>query len=410
MSVKIIVGEAREALSSLPEKSVQCCITSPPYWGLRSYTGDPGMIGLEPTWNEHLENMIDVFRGVSRVLRNDGILVVNYGDAYAAGGRGPGSGKQTTNTGSDLPPFKAEGWAPKNLMMMPARLAIAMQDDGWILRSQIPWIKKNPMPESVADRPTNATEYFFLFAKNPKYFWDAVAVRTESLGPKKQTGFRNGAAYRDQSGPQDNSKLSDKQRGHDRRHDGLTDKWDAMPKEEQQANGANMRNYLFEATVPFKGPHFATFPPKVIEPFILAGTSEKGCCPECGAPWVRVAQVSYRNDTTKTGRPAVGNDAQSAPGDTKAFAVRTRKHVKTLRWEPSCECDAGEPVPCTILDCFGGAGTTGLVADRHKRDAVLVEISPDYAEIARKRIVDDIGMLADVHVEETGEKECQAQP
>ena len=308
---------------------------------------------------------------------------------------------------------------------MPSFVAEALRADGWYLRSKIPWIKKNPMPESTKDRPTNATEYFFLFSKRPRYFWDAVAVRTAEKSVTKKmpdgwdTGpgahgkvhrdgrekgkigkaFRTGAAYVDQSGPQDNSKLSDKQRGHGRRHAGFNDRWDAMSKEEQQAGGANMRNYLFEATVPFKGPHFATFPPKVIEPFILAGTSEKGCCPECGAPWVREIE---RRDTGKRDGGGVPRRAPES-ADSKKNTLGVIQEVTATGWQPSCECDAGEPKPCVILDCFGGAGTTGLVADRHNRDAVLIEISAEYAEIARQRIVDDAGMLADVQVVKTGD-------
>ena len=367
MAVRIIVGDALTRLGELPDQSVHCVITSPPYWGLRSYQGGEGMIGLEPTWDEHLDNLLAVFREVRRVLRDDGVCVVNYGDAYCStqNGRAAADIEGDDRTFRDKPvdTTKEGMWKPKDLMMMPSRVAIAMQEDGWFLRSMIPWIKKNPMPESVTDRPTSAVEYFFLFSKRPRYFWDSVAVRTpvkectkkrlaqktfdtqqggpkdskegnrshrkvlENLKKRQPAGWATSDNYKGQDpryADRRGQEREDKQRGHGRRHDGFNDRWDAMPEEEQQAGGANMRNYIFEATKPFSGAHFATFPPAVIEPFIRAG------CPVGG----------------------------------------------------------------TVLDPFGGAGTVGLVADRHQRDAILIEISPEYAEMARQRIDDDAPLLA----------------
>ena len=357
MSVKIIVGEAREALQAMPTQSVHMAITSPPYWNLRSYKGGDGMIGLEPTFDEHLVNLVAVFREVRRVLRDDGIFVMNYGDAYGA----------------------------KNLLMMPARVAIALQEDGWYLRSEVIWHKPNPMPESATDRPTSAHEKIYLLSKSPKYFYDADAVRAPLASPLHAPG---------------NKKLDES------RNDGAR-----MDKIWGSELGANMRNVLTVATHSFKGAHFATFPPKLIEPFVLAGTSEKGCCPECGAPWRRLAtgtlvSLHGQNRAEDYG----GRDEYDGSKRRATSGLRPAKFAhKTTGWKPSCECDAGEPMPCTILDCFGGAGTTGLVADRHKRDAVLVEISEEYAEIARKRIIDDAGMLADVRVEKMGETTCRLQ-
>ena len=364
------------------------------------------MIGLEPTWEEHLDNLLAVFRQVWRVMRDDAVLIVNYGDAYSSGnvsGHRDGSGRADGQVKEGSPRNRngtnGGGLPAKNLMMMPSRFALAMQEDGWILRSMIPWIKPNPMPESVTDRPTNAVEYFFLFAKKKTYFWDAVAVRTpiksspEKIRANFGMGFRGerlkaGTAYVNQAGPQDNSRLTDKQRGHSRHHDGFNDRWDAMSKAEQQAGGANMRNYLFEATVPFRGAHFATFPPSVIEPFILAGTSAKGCCPECGAPWVRTTKsIGSRNPKPGELRNERKDGHLRRAGD---------YNIRTLGWAPSCECKAGEPKPAVILDPFAGAGTTGLVADRHQRDAVLIEISDEYADLARERIHGDAPLLADV--------------
>ena len=179
---RIHVGDALEVLRGLPAGSVQCCVTSPPYWGLRAYQGDAGMIGLEATFDEHLTALVAVFREVRRVLREDGTCWLNYGDAYAHSTVGAGGeGKQHTNAGSVLKDRSrniASGLKPKDLMMMPARVALALQADGWWLRSEIVWHKPNPMPESVTDRPTSAHEKLYLLTKAPRYFYDAEAVRT----------------------------------------------------------------------------------------------------------------------------------------------------------------------------------------------------------------------------------------
>ena len=394
MAVQIHIGDSLRTLQNLPDESVHCVITSPPYWGLRSYNGEDGMIGMEPTFDEHLENLVAVFREVRRVLRGDGVCVVNYGDAYAATTKGTGgaTGKQSTNAGSfhdggrkiDIGSFK-----PKDLMMMPSRVAMALQADGWYLRSMIPWIKPNPMPESVTDRPTSAVEYFFLFSKSPKYFWDQVAVRTpakqSTIDRLDQPNFDN-----QQGGPKDTNDGNRshrkvlrnlKQRGHGRRHDGFNERWDDMPKDEQQSNGANMRNYIIATTAGFNEAHFATFPPQVIAPFIKAGTSAEGVCPECGAPWDRESHVHNTGIRVGGGCPRKGS-FMADTGNTLGVI----QEAITTGWKPTCECDAGEPIPATVMDPFSGAGTTGLVAQDMGRDAILLEISPEYAEMAHQRI------------------------
>ena len=375
MTVRIIVGDALEELRKLPARSVHCCVTSPPYWGLRAYAGDPGMIGLEPTFTEHLEHLVAVFREVRRVLRKDGTVWLNYGDAYAGGGRGKGSGKQTTNEGSNLPPFHPEGFKPKDLLMMPARVAMALQADGWWLRSEIVWHKPNPMPESVTDRPTNSHEKLFLLSKSARYFYDAEAVRsTSEHGVNASAAAPEHPSYRP-----------------------------PRPSSERVNVGANLRNVWKIATHSFKGAHFATFPPKLVEPCIKAGTSEKGACPECGAPWVRVVEkkrVPVQNGrNTRIYERSTERKSDDAR-DIKSAGAEFSYQVTTTGWRPTCEHDA-DPVPCTVLDPFGGAGTVGLVADRLGRDAVLIEISPEYAEMGRRRIEDDAPLFATDNI--TGE-------
>ena len=240
-------GDALEILSKLDIGSVQSCVTSPPYWGLRDY-GVDGQAGLENTPEEYIDKMVNIFRLVRNILNDNGTLWLNLGDSYSGSGKGgnPEAGKQSTNKGSQSVGVlygKTEesarqaavtnvsrklcagsGIAPKQLLGIPWRVALALQADGWYLRSDIIWAKPNPMPESVMDRPTRAHEYIFLFSKSPRYYYDAGAIK------------------------------------------------EPMSKDEQSANGANKRDVWTVATQPYSGAHFATFPTKLIEPCILAGS------------------------------------------------------------------------------------------------------------------------------------------
>ena len=380
VAFRILVGDAREKLRELPDNSVHCCITSPPYWGLRAYLGDPGMIGLEPTFDAHLANLLAVFREVRRVLRDDGTLWLNYGDAYAGGGRARGKGgrgsssdKQTTNAGSYFEgPADDKRFKPKDLMMMPARVAMALQADGWWLRSEVVWHKPNPMPESVTDRPTGAHEKIYLLTKQPRYFYDAVAVRTAVA--REYHAETNDRAYWEGTA----------------KYQAIGHATHGFRRGSEELGGANLRNVWRVPTYSFKGAHFATFPPRLIEPCIKAGTSERGCCPGCGAPWVRVtaSTTRFESGSGRAGRTPGGKFAGTKQAETGAYDIRMGpvKSTATLRWEPSCSCEAGKPIPATVLDPFGGAGTVGLVADNLGRDSVLVEISAEYAAASETRI------------------------
>jgi DNA modification methylase len=308
VTVTILVGDTRERLKEIPDGSVQCVVTSPPYFNLRDYQ-TPGQIGSEPTLAEYVATLVDVFGGIRRVLADDGTLWLNIGTSYAN----------------------------KCDLMVPARVAIAFSDDGWKVRSDIIWSKPNPMPESVQDRPTAAHEHIFLLTKSPRYYYNADAVRTplkeSSLDRLSQDVESQEGSIRANGGAKTNGTMkavqrTDKQRGHSRRHDGFNDRWDALTKEEQQAGGANLRNVWHIATRPFSGAHFAVFPPEIPRLCIKAG---------------------------------------SRPGD-------------------------------TVLDPFGGAGTTGLVADQLDRNAILIELNPDYAALAERRIHGDAPLFATVDV------------
>ncbi|MEM8615332.1 MAG: site-specific DNA-methyltransferase [Pseudomonadota bacterium] len=372
-------------MRELPDDSIHCCVTSPPYWGLRDY-GVEGQLGLERSLAEHIDKMVEVFEEVRRVLRPDGTLWLNYGDCYASTPNGRSAADTKAAGGDDRTfrdkPFSTVGpifnpyaeagdrrgkssnvgargqaghtgrvWAggtlkPKDLCMVPNRVAIALQEAGWWVRSEIIWAKPNPMPESVTDRPAGSHEKIWLLSKSARYWYDAEAVRERRVQDEDANGFRGGSYVEGAAGPRkergnykkpagwavdgSHTAVADnkgpRKRGHAREHTGFRNAWDQMSREEQQSNGRNCRNVWTIATKPFSEAHFATFPPELAERCIKAG------CPIGG----------------------------------------------------------------TVLDPFGGAGTTGLVADRLQRGAILIELNPEYAGMARERIHADAPLFSEV--------------
>jgi DNA modification methylase len=424
MSVKILVGDAKEKLSSLADESVHCVVTSPPYWGLRDY-GVDGQIGLEQIPQDYIDALVNVFQEVRRVLRKDGTVWLNLGDSYyrnpAKGGSGHGGKEhaylgdiygrgqrsrawqkdnadaslgnargldcESANRGlSVLERTRNDTFKEKDLCMMPARVALALQADGWWLRSEIIWHKPNPMPESVTDRPTSSHEKIYLLAKSQRYYYDVEAVKEPysdvSIARLSQPNFENQTG-----GPKDTLTGN---RSHKKT---LNNQHEKLMRQEKL--GRNIRNVWTVATQPFPGAHFATFPPALIEPCIKAGTSEKGCCPKCGALWMRdVERTTELRDDLKGSAFDRGKTRDRDGGDRTQAGDRYKTQI--VGWSPSCDCGLAE-VPCTVLDPFGGAGTTGLVADRLKRSAILIELNPEYADMARKRIQMDAGMFAEVN-------------
>lgn len=291
---KIYEDDSLMLLRQFPDQFFNTCVTSPPYWNLRDY-GVPGQLGLEDTPEEYIANMVEIFREVRRTLRDDGTLWVNIGDSYAGGGNGGGGsfakdGIRTAEPGTDKNKATRHGKRgaingikSKDMVGIPWMLAFALRADGWYLRSDIIWSKPNPMPESVIDRPTKAHEYLFLLSKSPQYYYDSYAIREpikESSVARLNQDIKNQNGSYTPSKGNGNMKAvaprSDKQRGHSRRHAGFNDRWDGMSKQEQQATGANKRTVWTVATQAFPEAHFATFPEKLIEPCILAGSPENG--------------------------------------------------------------------------------------------------------------------------------------
>jgi len=579
MTVQILLGDCRDVLKTLPNNSIQCCVTSPPYYGLRSYLPADSAakcceIGLEPTPDAYVDELVAVFREVRRVLRDDGVLFLNIGDSYAGSGPSGASyqskttldreGKSTDGSFADKKPIPPPGLKYKDLIMIPARVALALQADGWYLRSEITWCKKSAMPESVTDRPTNATEKVFLLTKYARYFYDAEAVKEEATSgpsgtvnkdqPRKmnstplyqsnrsgrtqepvkqgamgipENGKRNlrnfwllgpdpfsgwvktvrrhhvevdavsgdtlcivspdcpvhAAMLLQETTEQCDVRVSDlwnrmfcsnnhlvqepvsdfvptdltddagssacssgcflqpcdlsaidrntriRKMGHDlatssaciafsqtddctgdkSERCGLFDSVERTPASNTSADDScvcpsvqtdshNERMYssLFPIDctcklyreVQEKISHFATMPRKLVEPCILAGTSEAGCCSECGKPLERVIEKDNPpNDGTtdsayQTGMAAnrLAMKRQAAREQGEEFVNQTR----TIGFRPACTCNAPSQ-PCTVLDLFGGSGTTGEVAQRLGRHAILIELNPEYIPLIEGR-------------------------
>ncbi len=402
-------GDVIERLREMPENSVHTCVTSPPYWGLRDYgtatweggdaecahesrrrnhrsdekqassagtSRDPiratecrcgarrvdQQLGLEATPEEFIEKMVAVFREVRRVLREDGTLWLNIGDSYNAG---------TTAQRPPHPTAAVGNWAksdtvgrrvnapdlkPKDLVGIPWLLAFALRADGWYLRQDIIWAKPNPMPESVTDRCTKAHEYLFLLTKSARYYYDQEAIREGVTGGAHARGDgQNPKRQEAPNGVRANSTFS-------------------AP---DLVSARNKRTVWTIATEAYPEAHFATFPTALVKPCILAGTSERGVCSQCGAPWLReverTAMVLNRSERTHE------------KGRTRSSGTMVEPlSATTIGWAPSCKHEA-PAIPATVLDPFLGSGTTAYVAKSLGRHAVGIDLNPEYLELARRR-------------------------
>ncbi len=500
-------GHALDVLRSMDSESVQMCVTSPPYWGLRDYGLPPmvwdaqegcehewgdelpprgqsgwhtfehkyhspgshkttigskmkktqdsqnkghgqfcqlcgawfGNLGLEPTPELYISHMVQIFRELKRVLRNDGTLWLNMGDSYVGGGRAGYSGnayggleanrKKTADRIYGPPTGKIEGMKPKDLCGIPWILAFALRADGWFLRSAMPWVKRSAMPESATDRPSSALEYMFLLTKNSKYYFDMDAIRVDSQASEKTINRAKYGRYDADTGQA--------------KRDYRTGKPDFLQKigndyGGQQRNFRNTDLFFESLKEPYgmifcgdemvgidcnpqamKEAHFATFAQKLITPCILSGSSERGACPDCLAPWARVIDKAV---------PELRDVESEYPGE-HTIATRKYKHdesgpgSKTIGWKPSCGCYGTEPlseipkkdddegdsfylariapilqerfnfleswkplktIPCVVADIFGGSMTTAVVSHKHGRKFIMIELSKEY--------IDEIGI------------------
>ncbi len=454
----ILEGHVLDVLAGMDAESVHSCITSPPFWGLRNYNtpeqdwpgGWRGHLGLEPTIDGFVDNLVAVFEAVRRVLRDDGLLFCNLGDSYAGAGHGPDAKASSPNgwDGSGRPNKPTDGLKPLDLCNVPHRFALRMQAEGWYLRSTIIWAKGvsfcdsysgSVMPESLSGtrwercrvktkagnyprmeaddavfpytatgdacrenmaewspcpgcpkcnpndglvlrrgswRPTSAYEIIFMFAKSSNYWCDGEGVRESSGDNTHSRGTKRNP-------PIDNAGI-----GHDR--------WVSYMNNDDGITHRNLRNVWLINPQSFADAHFATYPEALVEPLIKCSTSDKGVCPECGAQWARVVEVG--DAAPQVDRPnAKPCGAVSPDGVVQAgMGWRTgqptpnyQRPSSTLGWRATCTCEdhtMGMVVPATVLDPFLGSGTTLLTARKLGRNGIGIELNPEYAQMARKRL------------------------
>lgn len=392
---EILVGDAMDQLRRLPAQSVQCIVTSPPYFRLRDY-GVPGQMGLEKTGEEYLEKMVAVFRQVRRVLRKDGTLWLNMGDAYVGGGRGKDVGSTLEGTRHNqaesrkvAPRIGIFGLKEKQLIGMPWRLALALQADGWWLRQDNIWAKKNCVPEAVRDRTTHSHEYLFHFSRSAHYYYDLIAIQEPQCESERSRWLK-----RQVTGLEKNYQLK-RDLGHGQVQPGKSGSVRSVAGRHQLAvkGTKNKRSVWWIATQPVKEAHYACYPEKLVEPCILAGTSQHGACAFCGTPWRRkVAPTAdyaaiLEGNLGRNHKKTREEDLKSGrEGNGIAKHGNLGRSYQTLGWGPGCGCEFGGIVPCTVLDPFAGAATTGLVALKLGRRFIGIELKPEYAEMARRRL------------------------
>jgi len=421
--IDIKIGDCREVLKTLPDKHFQTCITSPPYYGLRDYgtaswvggsencshigdtlgnnrnfideggrgsnkaslsTGDcikcgakrvDSQIGLEETPEQFVESLVNVFREIKRVLKDDGTLWLNLGDSYSSGGRTTTTNQSVRGDkdyGVTRPP-PVEGIKPKDLFGIPWRVAFALQADGWYLRQDIIWHKPNPMPESVQDRCTKSHEYIFLLSKSPHYYFDNVAIKEETI------------TFDNSNRDRDTTKLNNTP--------GRT-KMAGLKTNQYQTR--NKRSVWTVNTKPYKEAHFAVFPTDLIEPCVLAGSSAK-ICSGCGKSYRREMVTTDVPDRTVRDHMVGVIPKRDKPSrmNSKDMLSLTKEDNGFVK---QCECDTDHTEQDRIIDPFGGSGTTALVADRHNRDATVIELNKEYIGIAKKRLEGDAPLFAKVEV------------
>lgn len=458
MSSRLLRGHVLDMLRELPDESVQCVVTSPPYWALRRYdiadvvfggdancahdfaairapwaNGIPGpngavknrvdesqnvgktagafcacgawrgQLGQEPIPELFIAHLVDIFREVRRVLRSDGTLWLNMGDCYATGAGGvgncPGGGRQgeawkerAAMTSPNR--LRLDGLKAKDLVGIPWMLAFALRADGWYLRSQIVWAKGvsfcesyagSVMPESVTDRPTRSHEEVFLLTKSERYFYDHEAVKERGVYPAGTRAAKG-------SGTREGNRRGTKGKA-------LKVAGDRNDQQEPSADGGigyanydglrNLRTVWAIGVEPFEEAHFATYPPDLVVPCVKAGTSAKGACSACGAPWKRVVEYEPMPEEIRqqfeAARQRTGDDHGRDDGFTTRRPNYQRKRIGET-WQPTCECGTANVVPCVVLDPFNGSGSTGVACELLLRDYIGIDLGESYIEMANRRV------------------------
>ncbi len=363
MTAEILEGDARAVLATLPEASVHAVITSPPYYGLRAYKTEPrvwangwvGELGSEPTPEQYVANLVEVFRAVRRVLRPDGTLWLVIGDSMSSGNRRAYDDKAGVGR-----PARPTGLGPKQCLFIPHRVALALQQEGWTVRSDCVWSKPNCLTESVTDRPTKSHEYVFLCAPKPRYYYDRFAVLEGVTQESIDRCSRDWNGHTERDFPGNSQRL----------------------KPAVTAGGRNRRSVWRIPTQGSKEAHYAGFPEALVRPLILCSTSAHGVCASCGAQWRRVTERQAM--TVRPGPKAGGSGSRTTDGISGTMLSPATS--TTVGWEPTCRCKTDEVRPAVVLDPFAGTGTTLAVAFSLGRDSVGIELQPKYETMARRRL------------------------
>lgn len=336
----LLEGDALMHLSSLPDCSVHCGITSPPYWAQRNY-GVENQIGQEKTPQEYIDKLIEIMKQIKRVLRNDGSFWLNIGDGYC--------NKKIKNI--DI----KQG----DLLGIPWMLALALRKDGWFLRSSIIWKKTNPMPESTTTRPSKSYEYLFLLTKSMKYFYDAENIKED----QKEVSIRRAYSINhvDKRKDYKNPNYAISAQSQDKTYDKMRKKLSTLRPGENIKR--NKRDVWEIATSAEKSSHFAVFPEELVQPCILAGTSSGGVCPVCFTPWKRISTTGY----------------------------------SLSDFSPNCRCGKKKPsFPSIVIDPFNGSGTTGIVCSALNRRYIGIEINPSYVKETIQRMGSSFPHIGDI--------------
>lgn len=409
MSFNLINADVVEGLRSLKDASVHVVVTSPPYLALRRYAGGAGrtwedgsssIFGEEKNAALYVEHSVEIFKELKRVLHPSGTFWLNLGDSYQHGGPQPSTGIHKRNHVPLPEDYKRDRTfkSKKQLGMIPARVAIALQEDEWILRQDIIWAKGlsfcptysgSVMPESIVDRSIWAHEHLFQFALRDSYFYDMDGCRepyADSTLMQLRTPYR-GTGVKDyaEAGVQDPSDVKRRVLR-------------SVERRVENGGGRNLRNVWVIAKEPLKEAHFAAFPTKLVEPVVRLGSSEKGCCPTCLNPWTRNLIREKVPDDVQTAfessRLATRIDTGRADGHTQRRPNYRRK-ILGEGWVPGCVHDA-PPIPCTVLDPFCGSGRSGIVATRLGRDFIGIDASSTYVEMAGRLIQQEADKMEQV--------------
>ena len=366
----LINNDALSALKDIPDNTVHTVITSPPYWQLRDYFVS-NQLGQEATPEEFVNNLVEICDEIKRVLRKDGTFWLNIGDGYnnnSGFSRAKSEWKREGRKGgsSDKKSFKHPTIKTKDLIGIPWRVALALQEKGWYLRQDIIYSKTNPMPDGAKDRPTRGHEYIFLLTKSSKYFYDYYATLEDTAEhPDGEQGF--GANEQHGTNRMDQNRIFE--------HYGKR----------------NKRSVWTTSVSSFKGVHYATFSLKLIEPCIKAGTSEYGCCVECGTPWARL----FGKVKKEVKREATPKKYTESGANIWPEIMETKKEYQLFLieqgWEKQCKCDTDEVKRCIVLDPFSGMATTGLAAFKYDQNYLGIELNKDYLEMSKDRLQNEAG-------------------